>query len=183
MSDGGVDFQRLYARLEAAERALDDTAAASDAHREAVLRMRAETLARAREEAAVDAVTVMAFRLGTARYGVPFEALDQVVECTGLCPLPGAPRAVLGALATRGGIVPVLDLGVLLGTAAAGLDDLQLVLVVMVGDERFGLAVEDTEGALDLERRQLRAPGPGPFTAMHADGLLVLDVANLTVPA
>lgn len=177
-----VDFARLYQRLDAAERALADAAEASEQRREGVLRARAESLAKARDEAEQISLTVMAFTLGGGRYGVPFGHLDQIVECTQLCPLQGAPRAVLGALAVRAGIVPVLDLRVVLGLAGGPLSDLRFVLVVSAGEERFGLAVEQTDGAVGFEARHLR-PAPGaPFSALSLDGLLVLDVERLTVP-
>lgn len=180
---GEVDFARLYQRLAAAEQALLEAAEAGDLRREAVLLARAESLARARSESEQISLTVMAFTLGGGRYGVPFASIDQIVECTGLCPLQGAPRAVLGALAVRAGIVPVLDLRVVLGLAGGPLSDLRFVLVVSAGDERFGLAVEQTDGALGFQARQLR-PAPGaPFSALSLDGLLVLDVDRLVVPS
>lgn len=180
-SDENVDFSRLYQRLTAAEQALLDAAESAGERREAILRARAETLAKARADEEQISLTVMAFRLGGGRYGVPFADLEQIVECQHLCPLHGAPRAVLGALAVRAGIVPVLDLRVVLGLASGPLADLRLVLVVSVRGERFGLAVEDTEGSVGFQARQLRA-GPGaPFSALSLDGLLVLEPARLTV--
>ena len=176
-----VDFELLYQRLAVAEQALADAAEAGDQRREQILRARGEALARARSEEEHISLTVMAFRLGGARYGVPFESLDQIVECERLCPLQGAPRAVLGALAVRAGIVPVLDLRVVLGLAGGPLADLRFVLVVSTGSERFGLAVEETDGALGFQARQLRAPPASPFSALSLDGLLVLDVARLSV--
>lgn len=176
-----VDFERLYARLSAAEQALADAAEAGEARRESILRARGEALAVARAEAEHISLTVMAFRLGGARYGVPFTQLDQIVECQNLCPLHGAPRAVLGALAVRAGIVPVLDLRVVLGLASGPLSDLRFVLVVSTGPERFGIAVEETDGALGLQAKQLRPAPAAPFSALTVDGLLVLDVARLAL--
>lgn len=178
---GEVDFERLYQRLAAAEQALSDAAEAGDRRREEILRVRGEALARPRSEEEQISLTVMAFRLSGARYGVPFDNLEQIVECAQLCPLHGAPRAVLGALAVRAGIVPVLDLRVVLGLAGGPLADLRFVLVVSAGAERFGLAVEETDGALGFQARQLRAPPGSPFSALSLDGLLVLDVARLVV--
>ena len=176
-----VDFERLYQRLAAAEQALVDAAEAGEQRRESILRARAEALSTARAEAAQISLTVMAFRLSGARYGVPFTQLDQIVECQNLCPLHGAPRAVLGALAVRAGIVPVLDLRVVLGLGGGPLADLRFVLVVSTGTERFGVAVEETDGALGLQARELRPPPSAPYSAMTVDGLLVLDVARLSI--
>lgn len=183
MTTGTVDFERLYERLAAAEQALADTIEASDARREAVLLARGEALAKARSEAEQISLTVMSFTLGGGRYGVPFANLDQIVECAQLCPLQGAPRAVLGAQAVRSGIVPVLDLRVVLGLTGGPLSDLRFVLVVASGQERFGLAVEQTDGAVGFQASQLRPPPSSPFSALSLDGLLVIDVDRLVVPA
>lgn len=181
MSTDTVDFERLYRRLSAAEQALQETAEAGDQRRESVLLARAESLAKARTEAEENSLTVMAFTLAGGRYGVPFGHLDQIVECTQLCPLHGSPPAVLGAMAVRAGIVAVLDLRVMLGLAGGPLADLRFVLVVSAGSERFGLAVEQTDGAMGFQARQLRPPPGPPFSALTVDGLLVLDVERLTV--
>ena len=87
-----VDFELLYQRLAAAEQALLDEA--GDQGRETILLARGEVLAKARAEEEHISLTVMAFRLAGARYGVPFVNLEQIVECQHLCPLQGAPRAV-----------------------------------------------------------------------------------------
>lgn len=177
-----VDFERLYQRLAAAEQALANSDEADQQRREEILRRRGEALAKARTEEEHVSLTVMSFRLGGGHYGVPFESLEQIVECQHLCPLNGAPRAVLGALAVRAGIVPVLDLRAVLGLSGGPLADLRFVLVVSAGAERFGLAVEETEGAVSFQARQLRPPPPGPFSALSLFGMLVLDVARLVVP-
>lgn len=176
-----LDFSRLFARLDAAAQALAEDTDADGARRERVLLERAEALARARADAQQISLTVMSFSLGGGRYGVPFAHLDQIVECASLCPLHGAPRAVLGALAVRAGIIPVLDLRVVLGLSGGSLSDLRFVLVVTSGPERFGLAVEQTEGAQAYEERQLRPPPGAPFSALSLDGLLVLDVDRLAL--
>lgn len=176
-----VDFARLFARLDAAELALAGASEADGQRRERVLLQRAEALARAHAQTQQVSLTVMSFSLGGGRYGVPFAHLDQIVECANLCPLHGAPRAVLGALAVRAGIIPVLDLRVVLGLSGGSLSDLRFVLVVSSGPERFGLAVEQTEGAQAFEERQLRPPPGAPFKALSLDGLLVLDVDHLVI--
>lgn len=176
MTSRSVDFEGLYQRLAAAERALHEP---DDEAREALLQRRVQALARAREAAPEVALTVLAFRLAGERWGVRLTELEQVVECAGLCPLPGAPPAVLGALSVRAGIVPVLDLRALLGLAGGPLSNLAFVVVLVAGAERFGLAVEDTEGAVGLQADQLVAAPAGPFAAATREGLKVLDPGRL----
>lgn len=179
MSGAQVDFERLYERLDAAERALEEAEAAAEQRRAEILTERAQAIGLARRQIEPGTLTVMAFTVAGGRYAVPFDRLDQVVECAGLCVLPKVPAAVLGALVVRTGIVAVLDLKVLLGLAERDLSDLRVVLVLKDGGERFGLAVEATEGALELPVKALRPAPPGPYTGLADDGLLVLDVPRL----
>ncbi len=183
MSAANVDFAELYARLDAAERALEQSEEAAERRRAEILQERALAIGQSRRQAEPGTLAVMSFTVAGARYAVPFDRLDQVVECAGLCGLPKVPEAVLGALVVRTGIVAVLDPKVLLGLAERDLSDLRVVLVLKDGGERFGLAVEATEGALELPLKSLKAPPAGPYTGLADDGLLVLDVPRLGAAA
>jgi purine-binding chemotaxis protein CheW len=151
--------------------------------RQEVLSARARALAESRQEQRQEIVTVLAFQVGGERYAVPIERVDHVMEARGLCPLPGVPRHVLGALASRSRVVPVLDLRQMLGLEGGGMSDLGKVVVVEVGEECFGLAAEVVDGRLELLRAGLSQPPPGPFLYLTADRLTVLDLEQLGTPS
>jgi purine-binding chemotaxis protein CheW len=150
--------------------------------RREVLEARARALAESRVHEQPEMVTVLAFQVGGERYAVPIERVDHVLESRGLCPLPGAPRYVLGALGSRSRVVPVLDLRQMLGLEGGGMADLSKVIVVEVAEEFFGLAAELVDGRQELLRSTLSAPAVGPFQFLTLDRLAVLDLEQLAHP-
>lgn len=176
-SHGRVDLGALL------ERRLDEVdallAGAPDpAARRAALEARAAQVARAREAAAAEGVSVVAFRVGGERYAVEVPAVFQVLEARGLSPLPAAPPWLLGAIVARTRVVPVLDLRALLGLSGGGMSDLAKVVVVEHDGDVFGLAAEELEGRLEVPREGL-APADGPFAWVAPDRLALLDLAKL----
>jgi purine-binding chemotaxis protein CheW len=175
-------FEELFRRLEEAERALTREGAATPEERHKILAERARALAGTRAQADAAKLEVLAFRVGGERYAVRIEEVDEVLEVRGLSALLGAPRHVLGAVAARARVLPVLDLRALLGLEGGGLSDLLRIVAVGRGEDLFGLAVEEIEGRLSL------SPGPsekathGPFAFVTADRLAVLDLALLGEP-
>ena len=135
-----------------------------------------------REEAITGGMSVLAFKLGGERYAVEVGAVFQVVDATGLNPLPAAPTWVLGAILARTRVVPVLDLRALLGLENGGMSDLAKIVVLDDGTDLFGIAVEDLEGRLDLEREKLASSADGPFAWIAPDRLAVLDLSRIGAP-
>jgi len=151
--------------------------------RREVLQARARALAVSRTQARPETITVLAFQVGGERYAVPIQRVEHVLEARGLCPLPGAPRHVLGALVSRSRVVPVLDLRQLLGLEGGGMSDLAKVIVLEVGEDAFGLAAEVVDGRQELLRSELSQPPPGPFLYLTSDRLTVLDLEQLGNPS
>ena len=58
--------------------------------------------------------------VGDDRYALPMAQVREVVEARVLTRLPEAPGTVLGLINVRGRVIPVLDLGLLLGLGALG---------------------------------------------------------------
>ncbi len=175
-----VDFQALRQKLDRAEHVLQDGDLGED--RAAILAERAAQVARTREEALTGAMSVLAFRIGGERYAVEVGAVFPVVDAAGLNPLPAMPNWVLGAILARTRVVPVLDLRALLGLEGGGMSDLAKIVVLEDGADLFGIAVEDLEGRLDLEREKLAESSEGPFAWIAPDRLAVLDLTRIGAP-
>ncbi len=158
-------------------------AGAAGEERERILQERAAAVARAREEGRVEGMPVLAFKVGGERYAVEVGTVFQVVDAAGLTPLPATPAWVLGAILARTRVVPVIDLRALLGLQGGGMSDLSKVVVLEDGGELFGLAVEELEGRIDLEREALATSSDGPFSWIAPDRLAVLDLSRLGAPA
>jgi purine-binding chemotaxis protein CheW len=87
--------------------------------------------------------------LGEERYALGIEHVLEVAAGPNPAPLPGAPRGVIGLQNLRGEVVPLLDLGSLLGTAprAPG----QAMVVVEDGGRRAALSVDSLLDVASLE--------------------------------
>jgi purine-binding chemotaxis protein CheW len=183
-TEARAGFEALYKRLEEAERTLARGADLSPDERGKILSERALALAGTREQTrARSPMEVVAFKVGGERYAVPIEKVDEILEIKGLCPLLGAPRHVLGAMVARSRVLAVLDLRQVLGLSGGGMSDLTKVVAVLEGEELFGIAVEEVEGKLELDRPDHPVQTPGPFLFVSADRLAVLDLAGLSEPA
>jgi len=110
-----IDYTALRRKLDEAQAVLEGAQVLSPERRREVLAERARALAESRHEERRETMSVLSFRVGGERYAVPIDSVDHVLESKGLCPLPGAPRYVLGALVSRSRVVPVLDLRQVLG--------------------------------------------------------------------
>ncbi len=175
-----VDCGAVREKLAQAEDVLGGNAAGED--RERILEERAAAVARTREEAQVGGMPVLVFKVGGERYAVDVNAVFQVVDAGGLNPLPAMPTWVLGAILARTRVVPVLDLRALLGLENGGMSDLAKIVVLEDDTDLFGIAVEDLEGRLDLERDKLAASTEGPFAWIAPDRLAVLDLSRIGAP-
>lgn len=181
MGDRGadiVDFQALRRRLDEAERALSAEQVDPE-RRRAILEQRARALAGERERAAEESVPVVAFTVGGDRYALRIEEVSQTLDAEGVWPLLGAPRWLLGAVAARASVIPVLDLRQLLGLEGGGVNDLTRVVVVTHQGESFGIAAEQVEGRVDAPVAATAEPGTGPFRWVADDGLALLDLEKL----
>jgi len=147
-----------------------------------ILEERARAVARVREEARAGGLPVLAFKVGGERYAVEVRSVFQVVDASGLTPLPATPAWVLGAILARTRVVAVLDIRALLGLEGGGLSDLSKVVVLEDGEDLFGLAVEELEGRVDLEEAELHQASEGPFAWIAPDRLAVLDLSRLGAP-
>ena len=91
------------------------------------------------------------FRVGSKGYALPVEHVREVAEAGLLSPVPGAPDPVLGVRNLHGQVLPVVDLGVVLGVEHER--DTSRLLIAEAGSRRAGLAVDwvDDVGALPGE--------------------------------
>jgi purine-binding chemotaxis protein CheW len=153
------------------------------ARRRALLEARARAIAEARDAPATEGIPVLAFRLGGRSMAVEVADVGQVLEARGIWPLPATPSWLLGALAARTRVVPVLDLRPMLGMAASGTTLLRRVIVLERGAEAFAVAVESLDGRRDVPSAAVAAPGPGPYKWATRDGLVVLDLDALAPPS
>ncbi|HVF88542.1 MAG TPA: chemotaxis protein CheW [Blastocatellia bacterium] len=107
-----------------------------------------------KEEAAVNHVSVLLFRIGGEPYAIGVESTEGVVDCPRISPLPSPPDGIVGVASIRGKITVVMDLS--LGSAQP--EDRRR-LILLRGDAQLGLLADRVEGVLSLTPRQVRSSG------------------------
>lgn len=129
------------------------------------------------------------FRLGPQEYGVPVEAVQEVLRVPEIAPVPGAPAAMLGVMNLRGSIVPVIDGRSRFALPAIEPDDRRRVLVLHLDAQPCGMLVDRVADVVDLadddiqpmsavDAREPNSPVSG--VAYRGDGFVVLiDTGSL----
>jgi purine-binding chemotaxis protein CheW len=120
------------------------------------------------------------------RYAFDAALVAEVVRLGPLTRLPAAPRFLPGVFTHRGEVLPVLDVGALLGRPAVPLRGATRAAIVRSGPWTVAIVADAVEGLVAagaLEAAPAEACGPGEFlagVARDARGEIgVLDVPRL----
>lgn len=116
------------------------------------------------------------FTVGTADYAVPASEVAQMESYEGATPVPGAASDVAGVIQVRGRVVPVVDLRVRFGLAAAERTVDTRVVVAQSAGRTVGLLVDRAREVVMLTPEQLEPPPP---LVVARSGGLVTAIANL----
>jgi purine-binding chemotaxis protein CheW len=119
---------------------------------------------------------------GGLRAGIPLSHVREIMRPLPIAELAGAPPFVLGLAVIRGGSVPVVDLGALLGRAAPR-ETLGRFASLVVDGRSVALAVGAVTGILELEPSAASAWPPLLSRAVSevVDELALSDAALLLV--
>jgi purine-binding chemotaxis protein CheW len=101
---------------------------------------------------------MMLVAVGGHRFGLPIEAVREIVPARPYTPLPGSGSHVAGLVNLRGRIVTVIDLGARLGLAPAATLPMHSVVIVEHAGTLLGLAVKGIHRILDVDREALGEP-------------------------
>ena len=118
--------------------------------------------------------------VGEERYALGIEQVLEVAAAPDPAPLPGAPRGVIGLQNLRGEVVPVLEVGSLLGGTprASG----QAMVLVEEGGRRAALSVDSVLDVTSLEEGASVRDEAAPLrtSVLFGESLVgVLDVRAL----
>ena len=126
--------------------------------------------------------SVLVFAAGEAWYALPSASAGEIVTLPQLTKLPGAQPHMLGVFAHRGEVLPVLDLGMMLGEPPLGSNR---VVVVRVERGAFALLATRIAAVQEIPHKR-EALGPLGISAVlsepvELDGrqVTVLDVEGL----
>ena len=149
----------------------------------ALLEERARALARPLEPERHGAeLSLVTFGLADEVYGIEARYVCGVFRLVDLAPLPGADGEVAGFTTWRGDLLRVLDVRVLLGLPAAGLDD--RVWIVAVGATRpsVGLLAGTVRDLVIVREADVHAPPKQDRRLVRGvthDAVLVIDVDSI----
>jgi len=162
-------------------------ALAADEAARALLRKRAEELARPEEDATPIAQDpFLHFRLGRSEeYGVPGTSVQEAVRVTSIARVPCAPPSVLGVINRRGQMLPVVDLCQFFGLEPGQREEGQAMDILVVGAAGFtvGLRVEELLGmsAYSPDAVSSGLPSQGWLERSHVLGLLEGRITLLNI--
>jgi purine-binding chemotaxis protein CheW len=132
---------------------------------------------------------IVSFWLGSQQYGLPLEAVREVVQLPALVTLAGAAPALCGLLNLRGYYLPVLDGRVLVGEAPR-YELSNQIIIVGHARPKLGVLVDHVNGVAPFSRAA-RAPLQSGLAAPLLDSvinsehgaLIMLDLAVLAALA
>lgn len=105
------------------------------------------------------------FRLGGLPLALPMTALREVVPCTALQPLACPAACVIGGIALRGVLVPVVDLRLALGRPAAPPGPGSCVIVMVEAGCILGLLADGVSGVFNARASAVSRMQPHPQAA------------------
>ncbi len=113
-------------------------------------------------------IGLMAFELAGQDYALPLEQVREVMAMpAGVAAMPRTDAAMIGAVALRGAVLPLVSARALLGLAERRLRGDERVVVTLIGDAAIGLVVDRLSAIL---RADESAIGPVPAVLNRGRG-------------
>jgi purine-binding chemotaxis protein CheW len=123
----------------------------------------------------------LTFFLAGEEYAVSLLQVTEIIECSTLTKVPGAPAWIRGVLNLRGSVVPVVDLAIKFGLPQTEITRRTCVIIVelRVDDERLvmGVMADAVHQVAELRPEEIQtAPAFGP--KVRVDCILGMGVSN-----
>jgi purine-binding chemotaxis protein CheW len=96
-------------------------------------------------------ISLACFEAGGRSYALDVTAVREIVRMSEITPLPNAPELIEGVVELRGRVVPVLDLGRVLGVESVVRTGDNRIVVLEHDGMRLGLCVESASDVLSLD--------------------------------
>jgi purine-binding chemotaxis protein CheW len=117
-------------------------------------------------------------------FALDIMAVREIRGWSASTPLPQAPAHVLGMINLRGSILPVVDLGALLGLAPCNATPSSVVVVVQVGERQIGVVVDSVQDILAASEGALTpTPDVGGRSAEVVAGVMTTGEGIVSVLA
>jgi purine-binding chemotaxis protein CheW len=109
--------------------------------------------------------------VGGESYALPVAGVREVADLEEVAPVPGSPREILGLSNVHGQVVPIVDLGEVLGTSPR--DTPARILIAEDRGRTAGLAVDAVIGVEVIAAAEASVDSPHVSGAALIDGALV----------
>ena len=96
--------------------------------------------------------------IGEHLYAIDIMQVREIRGWTASTPLPHAPPHVLGMINLRGSILPVIDLGSLLGVGETAVSASSVVMVAQIGEHQVGLLVDAVCDIIMVAENMMQEP-------------------------
>lgn len=119
---------------------------------------------------------LLLFRLtGKQRYGINVFKVQEVVQCPHLTHLPGSHPAIRGVTTIRGKTIPVIDLGMAIGSASTHEVSGCYVIVTEYNRSVQGLLVHGMDRIVNMNWEDIRPPPSGAGSGSYLTAVTQLD--------
>lgn len=139
-----IDWTEVHRRVDRLQQSITVNWQPDADHIQTILQERARALATplASDAAAPQLLELIEFSLARERYGIASAFVREVCPLTQLTPVPCTPDFVLGIINVRGEIISVIDIRKFFALPAAGLTDLNKVIIVHSDKMIFGVLAD-----------------------------------------
>jgi purine-binding chemotaxis protein CheW len=112
-----------------------------------------------------DRQELIAFLIGGQEFCVDVMSIREIRGWTAATPIPQAPNFVRGVINLRGTVLPIVDMAVRLGFAAAEPTARHAIIVAQIGTQPVGLLVEGVSDIFTVTKDQIQ-PTPDVASEM-----------------
>lgn len=165
-----TDWREIRRRMDAVRTAIEQGFSLSPEEERQLLKTRAQALGQELESEALasDMLEVVEFDLASERYAFPLMDVRGVSLLRDLTPVPCTPPFVLGIFNLRGEIRTVIDLKKFFDLPAAGITELNKIILIKHDDLEFGILADAIRGVLRIPVSDLQ-PALPTLTNLRAD--------------
>ena len=122
--------------------------------------------------AGADITQYLTFVLGSEMFAIGILGIKEIIEYTGLTPVPLMPACILGVMNLRGAVVPVMDLASRFGKPATVVTKRTCIVIVEVAAEGerhdMGLLVDAVNAVLEIPASEIE-PAPAFGARIRSD--------------
>ena len=120
---------------------------------------------------------LIAFRVGAQEFCVNIMTIREIRGWTKTTALPRSPPYICGVVNLRGAVLPIVDLSLRLGFAAAEPSARHVIIVAQIGAQVVGLLVDEVSDIITVKKAEIQ-PTPdvaSELVKLFVQGILAID--------